>query len=163
MPLNMSTCHPPTYLQSILPEALHPFISLSYPIPPSPFSIPPFHSSTSSSSFFNSSYPSTLYDKGPKDLYFLLFCALGFTILREITIRYVLSTFARRWLISSRRKDGQGQSGSMGKAEKRNMEHIVLRFAEQGWSFLYCAVFWSLGVVSTQLILFISVTLVAVD
>jgi acyl-CoA-dependent ceramide synthase len=107
----------------------------------------------------------TLYDKGWDDVYFVAFCAVAFTVLREIILRGVMKPFASYWLSSSARKarlkkatakmngvDGTG-SGSVSprretKREIRQRDHTALRFAEQGWSFAYCTVSWSLGMVS---------------
>lgn len=41
----------------------------------------------------------------------------------------------------------KGQEREYAKARKKR-EHIVTRFAEQGWSWLYCSVYWTFGVVS---------------
>jgi acyl-CoA-dependent ceramide synthase len=86
----------------------------------------------------------TLYGKGPADALFVLFCALAFTVTRELVMRYVLGSFARWYLARNHAKDAPGWKS---KKERRRREHIVVRFAEQGWSFLYCTCSWSLGTV----------------
>ena len=138
---NVSASHFQTYLQSILPPALHPFFVLSYPISKSRLHI------SSSFPISRTRLPvETLYDKGFNDIFISISCAIGFTLLREVTLRYVASTFARAWLEASYQY--RRESGKLTKAERRKMEHTVTRFAEQSWSFLYCTVFWLIGVVS---------------
>jgi acyl-CoA-dependent ceramide synthase len=156
-----------SYLQAFLPKSLHPFVTLSYPLPSAPSSLPlPLRH------LLSSSHPAAptgkaytrlaavagtaekLYGKGPKDLYFAVFCAIAFTVLREIMLRYILSAFARAWLMSSYRKSKgaskseTGRDRRMKRRDRKKMEHTVTRFAEQGWSFIYCTVFWSMGMVS---------------
>lgn len=141
---NMTSTSIPTYIHSLLPTALHPFVSLSYPIAPTPSSSPKLRFT---SRIRDSSAPQQ-YGQGPKDVYFVIFCALAFTLLREVCIRYLLSTFAKRFLKRARRKSYEARGEkmrSLTKLEKRKMDHTTLRFAEQGWSFMYCTVFWSLG------------------
>lgn len=153
---NMSTSPSsiPTYIQSLLPTALHPWVSLSYPVAPPHASQTPLASKLRPATSWRHREVQAqplLYGQGPKDVYFVVFCALAFTLLREVTMRYVMSTFARGWLKRSRRKERENRGEKvkpMTKLERRKMEHVVTRFAEQGWSFLYCTVFWSLGVVS---------------
>lgn len=80
-------------------------------------------------------------------------------------LRAVLKPFANWWLRSNGRAkrkralsrahangNGNGALAEKGiagetKREARQREHTALRFAEQGWSFLYCTVFWTLGMV----------------
>ena len=132
---NLSSDPLPNLLQSLIPSALHPFLLLSYPV----YSTPTFLSS------INPFYPArywTLYDKGPQDIYFVAFCAVAFTMIREIVIRYVLRTFAWSWLNSGSRKGDR-----ISRRQLRLREHTALRFAEQGWSFCYCTIFWTIGMV----------------
>ncbi|KAK1924711.1 putative longevity-assurance protein-like protein [Papiliotrema laurentii] len=135
-----------TYIHSFLPEALHPFVSLSYPVAPiqTPLTKLRLHPARK-----RDPTAQQLYGQGPKDVYFVVFCALAFTLLREICLRYVLSAFARRWLLRARRREQAAKDETsrrpMTKLEKRKMEHTVTRFAEQGWSFLYCTTYWLLG------------------
>ena len=152
MSLNMSSTSIPMYIHSLLPSALHPWVSLSYPVPPPYISQSPLAKLRAGSNRVRDSSPQ-LYGQGPKDVYFVIFCALAFTFLRELCLRYVLSAFARNWLKRTRRKERESkgaQDKPMTKLEKRKMEHVVTRFAEQGWSFLYCTIFWSLGCVSAK-------------
>jgi acyl-CoA-dependent ceramide synthase len=150
MSSNMTSPSIPTYIHSLLPTALHPFVSLSYPVAPSHSPLVSKLRITTSHRPRESVAPQ-LYGQGPKDVYFVAFCALAFTVLREICIRYVLSTFAKGWLKRARRKEYEARGEkmrSLTKLEKRKMAHTTTRFAEQGWSFLYCTLFWSLGAVS---------------
>lgn len=144
----MTSTSIPTYIHSLLPTALHPFVSLSYPVAPSQSSLPKLRIPTTR---IREPPLPQLYGQGPKDVYFVAFCALAFTVLREICIRYVLSAFAEKWLERARRKEyerkGEKVRG-LTKLERRKMEHTTTRFAEQGWSFIYCTLFWSLGGVS---------------
>ncbi|KAL1916351.1 uncharacterized protein VTP21DRAFT_5968 [Calcarisporiella thermophila] len=66
-----------------------------------------------------------LYSKGVDDAYFALFWVAAFTFLRAAVMRFVLDPLGRR----------------MGINKARNLT----RFAEQGWTFIYYASFWSLG------------------
>lgn len=135
--LNATTRH--TSLRDLLPPSLQRIILLSYPVRP------PAISRLSPPSSTPSSQSQTLYGKGPADIAFTLFCALGFTVLRALVMRYVLGTFVR-WYLS--RQFGRPEAGWRGKKERKRREHVVQRFAEQGWSFLYCTYSWSLGTVS---------------
>lgn len=100
------------------------------------------------------SHEQTLYSKGPLDLLFSISCALGFTVLRQLCMRYIFGKLARSCLEAedraarSRRGDKGHATPQALERERRKREQIVTRFAEQGWSFLYCTVFWSIGAVS---------------
>ncbi len=79
--------------------------------------------------FFTLSYhnPRTgLYGVGGDDVYMVLFCVTLFTGLRASVMEYILAPFAKR----------------QGLTKKK-----IARFSEQGWLILYCATFWSLGLV----------------
>lgn len=133
-------------LESLIPPSLRPYLSLSYPVSRS-------RAATFLSKHNHLRYTTqTLYDKGPNDVYFVAFCAVAFTVLREFVLRAVMKPFASYWLASAsrkaRRKSPPRSSGKETKREARQREHTALRFAEQGWSFVYCTVFWSLGMVS---------------
>ena len=135
---NMSTDTLPL-LHSLIPAALQPFLLLSYPVS----SYPAFLSTIKS---FQPNGPTTLYDKGAQDFYFVAFCAVTFTTLREVVVRWVFRSFAWSWL-SWRERKGERISGR----QLRLREHTATRFAEQGWSFCYCSVFWTLGMVDHHL------------
>lgn len=66
--------------------------------------------------------------RGPDDVYFVVFWIVVFTGLRAALMEYVFIPFARWWGIESTKSR--------------------LRFAEQGWMFVYYSVFWSMGMVS---------------
>ncbi|CAG8670855.1 8398_t:CDS:2 [Funneliformis mosseae] len=66
-----------------------------------------------------------LYKKGRDDVYFVFTWVVLFTSLRAATMKYLLSPIAKLCGI------------------KKNTQQI--RFAEQGWSFLYYSIFWTLG------------------
>jgi acyl-CoA-dependent ceramide synthase len=153
-------------LESLIPHSLRPYVLLSYPV----------HRPKATLALSKSNYlrytNNTLFDKGANDFYFAAFCAVAFTILREVVLRGLLKPFANYWLLSARRAkrrkslsvvNGSGNGyvkgngvtspggkvdGRETKKERRQREHTALRFAEQGWSFLYCTVFWTLGMVS---------------
>ncbi|TYJ54056.1 hypothetical protein B9479_005320 [Cryptococcus floricola] len=138
MAYNLTTSTIPSMISAYLPPSLHPFLLLSYPLPPSgELLLEPLANGSSS---FSSS--GTLYGKGPLDAYFVLFWAVAFTALRWATIHYLFSPIAR--LLLPRLKAIKGQEREWNRAERKR-EHVVLRFAEQGWSWLYCTVFWSFG------------------
>lgn len=71
-----------------------------------------------------------LYTQGPDDLKFVALWIVVFTALRTATMDYLLFPLAR----------------CMGINKKKAM----IRFAEQGWVFLYYSLFWSVGMVSCQ-------------
>lgn len=77
---------------------------------------------------FTLSYPSPkgqgIYTQGVDDIYFVLAWVINFTALRAIVIEWVLRPLA----------------GMLNVAPKSH-----LRFAEQGWLFLYYSTFWALG------------------
>ena len=137
---------------SLIPSSLQPFLLISYPVP----------SSLLISTRRNRPHE-ILYDRGPHDVYFVLFIAVAFTLAREILIRGVFKPFARSWLdntpskrkrVANGRGDAAAKNGdarasvkTVSKKEDRHRDHTALRFAEQAWSFLYCSVFWTLGMV----------------
>lgn len=61
------------------------------------------------------------------DLYFVGFCVVLFCGIRASSMQYVLAPFARFWGLTNKKR--------------------ITRFSEQGWMFMYNAVFWSLGMV----------------
>ncbi|KAI1291154.1 longevity-assurance protein [Xylaria venustula] len=70
--------------------------------------------------------PSTgKYATGRDDLYFVAFCVVLFTGIRASVMKYVLAPFARYWGLNNKKR--------------------IARFSEQGWMFMYNAVFWTLG------------------
>ena len=135
MDRNVSTDTLPHLLHSLIPSALQPFFLLSYPVS----SYPAFLSTLKP---FRPAGPTILYDKGSQDFCFVAFCVFTFTILREVVVRWVLWTFAWSWLSWTEQK-GERISGR----QLRVRQHKATRFAEQGWSFCYCSVFWTLGMV----------------
>lgn len=79
--------------------------------------------------FFQLSYyqPSQgVYVQGWDDIYFVISSAIAFTAIRAITIDWVLQPLAR--------KTGLKRKASV-------------RFAEQGWLWLYYGFFWTFGMV----------------
>lgn len=128
MACNLTTSPLPSLLHSYVPQSLRPFVTLSYPI-----TDPLAHPSAQ-----------TLYDKGPQDACLVLFWALAFTLLREAFMKGVFSPFMRICLPSP--PQIKGQEREYAKARKKR-EHTVTRFAEQGWSWLYCSIYWTFGVI----------------
>jgi acyl-CoA-dependent ceramide synthase len=148
----------PSIMESLVPPSLRPYLLLSYPV----------HRPAASLELSKANHlrytTDTLYDKGPNDVFFAAFCAVAFTVLREVILRGIFKPFASWWLRSARkakRKRAASRAGANGtgggadkmtlremKREEKHNEHTALRFAEQGWSFLYCTVFWTLGTVS---------------
>ena len=148
-------------MDSLIPPSLRPYISLSYPVlrPAATLQL----SKLNHLRYTNE----VLFTKGTNDFLFAGFCAVAFTVLREVMLRGVMRPFANWWLRSAGRakrkralgransngnSNGNGVKGMIGepKREARQREHTALRFAEQGWSFLYCTVFWTLGMVSAS-------------
>lgn len=79
--------------------------------------------------FFQLSYYQPLQDvyvQGWDDLYFVLSSAIAFTAIRAITIEWVFQPLARK-------------AGLKRKAS--------VRFAEQGWLWVYYGFFWTFGMV----------------
>ncbi|OCF35255.1 acyl-CoA-dependent ceramide synthase [Kwoniella heveanensis CBS 569] len=139
MTYNLTLSTYSSWVHAYLPERTHPFVLLSYPIPYHP---------TPSQSFKQQQriYPigtHTLYDKGWKDVYFSIFWAIAFTILRAVFMRFVFAPFVR--LISGRPPKGDGREQ---RKERKRRKHVITRFSEQAWSWLYCSIFWTLGVVT---------------
>lgn len=137
-------------LESLIPPSLRPYLSLSYPVSRTRAAM-----ALSTHNHLRLS-GQTLYDKGTNDVYFVAFCAVAFTVLREITLRGLMKPFANWWLASASSKARRRSPTKSGtretKRELRQRDHTALRFAEQGWSFLYCTVFWTLGTVSPVLV-----------
>jgi acyl-CoA-dependent ceramide synthase len=149
-------------MDSLIPPSLRPYISLSYPVlrPAATLQL----SKLNHLRYTNE----VLFTKGTNDFLFAGFCAVAFTVLREVMLRGVMKPFANWWLRSAGRAkrkralsraaangngnvNGNGvEKGTIGetKREARQREHVALRFAEQGWSFMYCTVFWTIGMVS---------------
>ncbi|CAJ0643691.1 8711_t:CDS:2 [Entrophospora sp. SA101] len=67
-----------------------------------------------------------LYEKGIDDIYFVAFWVLLFTLLRALVMKFILIPISIRGGITKKKR---------------------IRFAEQGWSFLYYITFWTLGMV----------------
>ncbi|KAI0538598.1 longevity-assurance protein [Xylaria digitata] len=65
------------------------------------------------------------YAIGHDDVYFVSFCVVLFSGIRASLMKYVLAPFARFWGLANKKR--------------------ITRFSEQGWMFMYNAVFWSLG------------------
>ncbi len=76
------------------------------------------------------------YAASRDDLYFVGFCVVLFTGIRAGAMEYVLAPFARYWGLSNKKR--------------------IARFSEQGWMFLYNAVFWTLGMVGIYLSIYLS-------
>ncbi|WVR05031.1 hypothetical protein IAU60_002043 [Kwoniella sp. DSM 27419] len=137
MSYNLTMSSYSSLVHTYLPPSLHPFVLLSYPIPFVPSSPTQIRS-----------YPkgtTTVYDKGPQDVYFSIFWAVAFTLLRAFTMRFIFAPFAR-WMIGRPKVKVKG-----GKEERRELkrrEHVITRFSEQAWSWLYCSVFWTLGMIT---------------
>ncbi|EIW69517.1 hypothetical protein TREMEDRAFT_30795 [Tremella mesenterica DSM 1558] len=136
-PTSLFSSHSITFVHK-LPPPLQPFFSLSYPIPP----LPPQNLSND-----DPTIPyTTLYSKGYKDACIVITCAVGFTLLRAVLIRYVFSAFPRWWLDPGRHSiKKEMNSEREERLTRRRREHIVSRFSEQAWSFCYCAIVWSTG------------------
>lgn len=117
--------------------------------------------SSSPASTTQTNFPSRVYGKGPKDALFVLFWAVAFTVLRELTMRYVLQPLMRQRLeqLDVRRRKSQKNGKVLEqdtredemtpsrRRECRLREKTVTRFAEQGWTFAYATTFFTLGLV----------------
>lgn len=72
-------------------------------------------------------------------------------------MRFFFAPIARRWVADAgggRSKDEKknGAQREVGEREMRVRNKAAVRFAEQGWSFLYYIIYWSFGMVSTTCI-----------
>jgi very-long-chain ceramide synthase len=141
-----------------LPSYLVPFFSLSYPTDKPP----------NTDSFHNAAY----YNTGPLDACLIITCIAVMALLRDAARLGIMEPFARWKLMRDlherrkRRANGKpngkvyGVAHSNGHAvhangdvyqtpatELRLVHRCVLRFAEQGWSFIYYTVQWCNGLV----------------
>ncbi|KAK6902744.1 acyl-CoA-dependent ceramide synthase [Kwoniella mangroviensis CBS 10435] len=143
----------PNLIETYLPSSLHPFFLLSYPIHPKAHSFLRLASTSN-----HNVVGQILYDKGYKDIYYSISWAIIFTLLRSFTMNYVFQPFAsyildrnRRIELKQKKKKIKGGGAEVevvveeSKKEKKHKKHLVTRFSEQGWSMLYCTVFWTLG------------------
>lgn len=144
-----------------LPSFFLPFVSLSHPTAPPP----------DPDSFHDSLY----YNTGILDACVIVSCIAVMAVLRDITRIYLMEPFAkwkltRDWERSQRSKINGSANGSsvpnggprhentgyaplvMSKRDSRRIHRSMLRFAEQGWSFIYYSVNFAFGVVSCPLI-----------
>ncbi len=147
---------------SWMPDYLVPFFTLSYPT----------RSPTNPDSFPNSRY----YGTGELDICFVLMWIGFLGIAREVLRLKVFEPFARWWLeaqdqrgkltangnghgnghaahgvVKPKPKDKNTMKLAAGKkmTKKEWATHrSVLRFAEQGWPFVYGMIYWSYGIVS---------------
>ncbi len=142
---------------------LTPFISLSYPTdtPSHPDSFP----------------DSTYYKTGPNDLWLMISCIAVMAVLRDTLRLCLFEPFARWVLTRSYQAkreqyklvhnghangvangngipNGNGVANGNGhvaplsrRKEQRKIHRSVLRFAEQGWQFVYYTTLWSYGFV----------------
>lgn len=155
----MTTLEAPEWL----PSFTIPFLTLSYPTEPP----------AAPDSFPNSKY----YSTGLLDVCIVITIIAVFAVLRDVARLYVLEPFARWKLTRDLRlqhaktnglsngkangslhpkangvANGNGHAVtkelSITKAEARRMHRSVLRFAEQGWSFIYYTAQTVYGLVS---------------
>lgn len=144
-----------------LPSFLVPFFSLSHPASPPP----------NPDSFHDSLY----YNTGVLDVCVIVSCIAVMAVLRDITRIYLMEPFAkwkltRDWERSQRKKikvngtpkvsglsvpngidaykNGELAPSTMSKKDARRIHRSVLRFAEQGWSFIYYTINFAFGAVS---------------
>lgn len=151
-----------------LPSFLTPFVTLSYPTDPP--AVP--------DSFNNSPY----YDAGLLDGCFIITCIAVMAVLRDALRLGVFEPFARWYLTRELLKSKALQNGHASRDEKKNvgsspkangagngvvqgpesvvitrkearlLNRSVMRFAEQGWSFVYYTLQWLYGLVRLLLI-----------
>ncbi|KAK8869962.1 hypothetical protein IAR55_000532 [Kwoniella newhampshirensis] len=148
MSYNLTSSRLPTLVHTYLPTPLHPFLLLSYPVRPHLS----FFQRTSKHLSVTSTSSPTLYSKGSKDLCFVIFWALAFTLARAFCLRYVFAPFVRWYLGATPAGHEHAQNGKAHLAkgerkERRRKENIATRFSEQAWSCLYCSVSWTIGMI----------------
>lgn len=167
----MNTLEPPQWLSFAIP-----FFTLSYPTDPP--AVP--------DSFHNSKY----YSTGLLDGLFIITCIAVFAILRDFARLYILEPFARWKLTRDLRlqhaakanghangqanggpylkangvANGNGHAASdelvLTRAEAKRIHRSVLRFAEQGWSFIYYTAQMVYGFVSNCMNSFLKTNLI---
>jgi very-long-chain ceramide synthase len=157
----MNTAAAPAWI----PSFLVPFVTLSYPTtaPKNPDSFP------------DSSY----YGTGYLDLCTIVGFIAAMAVLRDITRIYVLEPFARWRLsenlknmkktqyISDAKANGKANGHSIEtehcyrptKKEERQLNRSAVRFAEQGWAFIYYSIECAFGIVSPLLLLWFLISL----
>jgi acyl-CoA-dependent ceramide synthase len=124
-------------LAAYMPARLQPFVSVSYPVWGS-----------------EHGHRVQLYRKGRNDINFVLFITIFFSLFRHFVMVYVLSPIAHRFV----RVEAPPIHAGLDKATKerrlrtlaRRKEHAAIRFAEQGWSMMYCLVTETIGLVSVN-------------
>jgi acyl-CoA-dependent ceramide synthase len=147
-------------------DLLRAFFQLSYPVP----------TPTNPDSFPNSSY----YSVGPLDACFIISSLAVFALAREIVRLRIMTPFANKllfghskgWQSPSKRSkltgnghahpnglvsNGNGTSHYAARkisAKNRVRERNVIRFAEQGWTIVYCTIWWCFGLVSLPVYVF---------
>lgn len=124
-------------LAAYMPARLAPFMTVSYPAWGT-----------------ENGHRVLLYRKGRNDIHFVIFMTIMFAVVRHFVMTYILSPFAHRFV----RVDEPPITPGVDKATKerrlriiaRRKEHAASRFAEQGWSMMYCLVTESIGLVSVK-------------
>lgn len=94
-----------------------------------------------------------LYKKGRNDVHFVLFVTVLFTFLRHVVMNYLFAPFANYFIrLPQQTSNGVDERTKerRKRAALRKKQHAVSRFAEQGWSMLYCLVMESVGLVSPE-------------
>ena len=158
----MNTAQAPEWL----PSFLVPFVTLSYPTSPP----------AAPDSFRNSSY----YGGGLLDGCLIITCIAVMAVLRDALRLGVFEPFAKWYLTRTLKKSKAKQNGHANgdakksngsplktngtangsahhadvvitKREARRLHRSVLRFAEQGWSFVYYTLQWLYGLVRRSL------------
>lgn len=145
-----------------LPSFFIPFFTLSYPTAPP----------ANPDSFHDSLY----YTTGILDACVIISCIAVMAVLRDVSRIYFMEPFAkwkltRDWERSQRKKikvngtpkgsvgssvpngvagykNGEHTPLTMSKRDARRIHRSMLRFAEQGWSFIYYTVNFAFGIVS---------------
>jgi len=121
-------------LTAYLPAKLQPFVTISYPV----WGV-------------ENGHRVQLYKKGRNDVHFVIFMTAAFTVLRHLTMTYVLSPIAHRYVqVSGKSGNTKPITAHERRTMARKRQHAASRFAEQGWSLLYCLVMESMGLVSTE-------------
>ncbi|KAL2062431.1 hypothetical protein VTL71DRAFT_6697 [Oculimacula yallundae] len=117
----------PTFVDNIIKNQIQLALLLIFGLAIVHTLVPPWRPQTGklfSLSYASSKSEGTVYTQGIDDVYFVMGWILYFTTLRAITMEWVLQPLARLLGVKNRSQ---------------------LRFAEQGWIFLYYSTMWVLG------------------
>lgn len=87
----------------------------------------------------------TVYAKGFKDALYVFTWVLIWTALRAAVMRYVLVPLGSRWVTRPKLSSSSSSAAVSRLRHRKVWEKNTMRFAEQSWSVIFYAAYWSLG------------------